>query len=80
MMPGGRIVVLPWYSLGMHRTIRRFNSLSEADAAEDEYYGALTPEQRLDLLLDLIEMYRSDQGEVAERFERVYRIDELSRS
>jgi hypothetical protein len=64
----------------MERTIRRFDSLSEADAAEDEYYASLTPEERLNILLDLVEMHRSNQDEAAEGFAKVYRVDELSRS
>lgn len=62
----------------MDFSIRRFQTLSEADSAEAEYYASLTPEQRLNILLELIEMYRSNQGEDSERFERVYRVDELS--
>ena len=64
----------------MDLTIRRFETLTEADSAEAEYYASLTPEERLNILLDLIAMYRSNQGEDSERFERVYRVDELSRS
>ena len=62
----------------MDFTVRRYDSLSEADSAEDRYYMSLTPEERLSILLELIEMYRSTYGESSERFERVYRIDELS--
>ncbi|PYS42877.1 MAG: hypothetical protein DMG14_02580 [Acidobacteria bacterium] len=58
--------------------IRRFDSLAEADEADHQYYASLTPEERLDILLELIDAYRSSYGEAAERFERVYRIDELS--
>lgn len=64
----------------MDFSIRRFETLSEADSAEAEYYASLTPEERLNILLELIEMYRSNQGEDSERLERVYRVDELSRS
>ena len=64
----------------MDFSIRRFESLSDADSAEAEYYASLTPEERLNILLELIEMYRSDQGEDPQGFERVYRVDELSRS
>jgi hypothetical protein len=64
----------------MDFSIRRFENLSDADSAEAEYYASLTPEERLNILLELIEMYRSNQGEDSEIFERVYRVDELSRS
>ena len=63
----------------MDFSMRRFETLSEADSAEAEYYASLTPEERLNILLELIEMYRSNQGEDSERLERVYRVDELSR-
>ena len=43
----------------MDFSIRRFESLAEADSAEAEYYASLTPEERLNILLELIEMYRS---------------------
>jgi hypothetical protein len=61
----------------MDLTIRRFESLAEADSAEVEYYASLTPGDRLNILFDLVE---SGQDEDSERFERVYRVDELSRS
>jgi hypothetical protein len=64
----------------MDLTIRRFETLSDADSAEAEYYASLTPEERLNILFELIKMYRSSQGEDSERFERIYRVDELSRS
>ena len=58
----------------------KFETLSEADSAEIAYYASLTPEERLNVLFELIRMYGSSQGEDSERFERVYRVDELSRS
>ena len=64
----------------MDWTIRTFDNLTEADSAETAYYASLTPEERLNILFDLIAMYRSSEGEDSERFERVYRVDELSRS
>jgi hypothetical protein len=39
----------------------------------------LTPAERIDILLGIIEHYRSSLGEAAERFERVCRVTELSR-
>jgi hypothetical protein len=64
----------------MDYVIRRYDSLAEADSAEAQYYGSLTPEERLDILFDLIESYRSANGEGSKGFERVYRVDELSRN
>ncbi len=63
----------------MDSMIRPYDSLAEADAADDAYYASLAPQERLEILLELIEMYRTTQGEDSERLERVYRIDELER-
>ena len=63
----------------MERVGQVFRSFEEADRADDAYYASLTPEERLDILLDIIERYRSSLGEAAERFERVHRVIELSR-
>ncbi len=63
----------------MDRVAQVFSSFDEADRADDEYYASLTPQQRLDILLEIIEQYRSSLGEAAERFERVHRVVELSR-
>jgi hypothetical protein len=64
----------------MEYVIRQFGSLTEADSGEAQYYASLTPKERLDILLDLLEIGRSAYGEASKGFERVYRIDELSRS
>jgi hypothetical protein len=63
----------------MDRVAQVFDSFDKADRADDEYYAGLTPEERLDILLEMIERYRSSLGAAAERFERVHRIVELSR-
>lgn len=61
----------------MDRVARVFRSFEDADGADDQFYADLTPEQRLDLLLELVERHRSALGEAAGRFERVHRIIEL---
>jgi WSTF, HB1, Itc1p, MBD9 motif 1 len=43
-----------------------------------QFYADLTPEERLDILLELVERHRSALGEAASRFERVHCIVELS--
>jgi hypothetical protein len=63
----------------MERVAQVFRSFEEAEQADDEYYASLTPEERLDILLTMIERHRSSLGEPAERFERVYRVVELAR-
>ena len=55
-----------------------FHSFDEADKAEDEFYAELTPKERLDILLELVERHRSALGKAANRLERVHRIVELA--
>jgi len=55
-------------------------SLDAADQADEQFYADLTPQERLDLLLELIERHRSALGASAERLERVHRVVELSQS
>jgi len=62
----------------MERTVAKFSSHQEAEQATLEYYRSLTPEQRLDILLELIEASRKEGDAASERFERVYRIVKLS--
>jgi hypothetical protein len=64
----------------VERVARKFRSFEEADQADDQFYADLTPEERLDVLLELVERYRGTLGETADRFERVHRIVELERS
>ncbi len=64
----------------MDKVAQVFDSLGAADRSDRAYYAALTPGERLDILLDLIARYRESLGETAERFERVYRVLELSES
>ena len=61
----------------MEKVVRIFRSHEEADEADREYFQALTPQQRLDIFLELLWRGRSDD-EAGERLERVYRIVELS--
>ena len=63
----------------MQKTLQLFHSFDEAERADDEYYASLTPQQRLDILLDLIAAHRESAGETATRLERVYRLTQLSR-
>ncbi|HEX6088155.1 MAG TPA: hypothetical protein VF266_26730 [Thermoanaerobaculia bacterium] len=62
----------------MKRVVQMFSSFQDGDAADDQFYADLTPGERLDILLELIERHRSTLGEAASRFERVHRIIELS--
>jgi hypothetical protein len=52
-----------------------FHSFAEADKADGEYYRSLTPEQRLEILFDLVKSQQPDEPE--QRLERVCRIIKL---
>ena len=63
----------------MELAARKFASHPDADAADREYYLSLTPQQRLDILFELVSQYRKEHG-LSDRIERVYRIVELEQS
>ena len=58
----------------MEFTVRKFASHEEADKADREYYRSLTPERRVEILLELVETYSNAS---AKGFERVYRFVKL---
>src|ERR1043165_3599365 len=60
------------------RVVRVFRSFEDADEADDEYYAELKPNERLDILLELVERHRSGLGKAASGLERVHRIVELT--
>lgn len=62
----------------MDRVVQIFHSFEDADQADDQFYAELAPEDRLAMLLELIERQRSALGESAGRFERVHHVVELS--
>ena len=64
---------------GVERVVQIFRNFEDADEADDRFYAGLTPEARLEMLLELVERHRSALGEAASRFERVHHIVELSR-
>jgi len=64
----------------MERVVRKFRSHAEAEAADREYYRNLTPKQRVDILLDLMNLARDPANEAHQRLARVYRIVPLKRS
>ena len=59
----------------MEKVARIFRSFAEADQANVEYYRSLTPEQRLEILFELIANAQPDETE--QRPERVCRIIKL---
>lgn len=61
----------------MEKVIRVLNGFEDAAAEDRKYYASLTPQQRLDLALEIGRLYREGLSESGERFERVYRVIEL---
>jgi hypothetical protein len=58
--------------------LRTFSSFQEAEDADRAFYASLSPQQRLEILIDLIQRHRESIGEAPEGFERVYRVVELT--
>jgi hypothetical protein len=59
----------------VEKIVRKLQSHAAAEQADTEYYRSLTPQQRLDLLLDLLRQVTSNEAE--QGFVRVYRITKL---
>ena len=59
----------------MEKIARVFHSFAEAEKAELEYYRSLTPEQRLEILFDMVHAQQPDESQ--QRLERVCRIIKL---
>jgi hypothetical protein len=58
----------------MERVIRKFDSFEAAEAAEIEEDRAMTPEQRIEIVLEL--QARVDPDGAKQGFQRVYRVVE----
>jgi hypothetical protein len=67
------------YNADVEKVARVFGSHDEADEADRRYFESLTPQQRLDIFLELLWRGRSGD-DAAQRLERVYRVVELSQS
>lgn len=63
----------------MDRVAQVFTSFADADAADEDYYAGLTGNERVEILLALVEHYRRGLGPAAERFERVCQVAQLAR-
>ena len=60
-------------SFSVQKTVRKFQTLAEADKVNREFYRNLSPEERLNILLQL------SKHEPERRLERVYRVTKLPR-
>jgi hypothetical protein len=58
--------------------VAKFTSHQESQEATRLYYQRLSPAERLEILLELIDSFRKESGATSEGFERVYRISQLS--
>lgn len=58
----------------MKKTLRVFKSFTEAENADREYYRALTPAKRIEMLLILRDQHRPYPNDITEGFKRVYRV------
>lgn len=61
------------------KTVHKFDSFEDSERADRAFYAALTPQQRLDLLLEIIAREREGLGEAGERCARVCRVVKLPR-
>ncbi len=61
----------------LERTVRKFSSHEDADRKERRYYRSLTPRQRLEILLELVEAGQEEKHAARGGLARVYRIAEL---
>lgn len=57
--------------------VQKFANHEDAAKSDVLYYRELTPAQRLEILLELIDRFRRDNNAPADRLERVYRIVKL---
>ncbi|HTV48801.1 MAG TPA: hypothetical protein VMG59_10205 [Phycisphaerae bacterium] len=57
----------------MQKQVRKFRSHAQAEAADRAYYKSLTPEQRLDILLDIVNSQRSND-ENSRRLARIHTV------
>ena len=64
----------------MERRVQVFRSFEEAERADEEFYASLTPQQRVDLLLELVAAWRESRGDAAEGIANVHRVVDLSES
>jgi hypothetical protein len=58
----------------MNKTVVKFNSFADAQRADRRYYLSLTPQQRLDILLELVARHRDTHDNAAEGLARVCRV------
>lgn len=63
----------------MEKVVHRYGSFAEAAEAERRAYAALSPQERLDLLLEMLSETWTDDDEATAGLQRVYRVVELGK-
>lgn len=58
----------------MEKVARIFRSFEEAEEADRRFYASLTPQQRLDMMIELLDFRGFDSNGASQRLERVYRV------
>jgi hypothetical protein len=61
----------------MEKVVRKFSSFAEQEAADHRYYASLTPQQRLQIMLELNFGERSGRNDATGRIQKVCRIVKL---
>jgi hypothetical protein len=64
----------------MEHVVAKFANHEEAERADREYYLRLTPQQRIDILLELIARHHEGDDEASKGFARIYRVTKLEQS
>ena len=59
------------YNRRMEKVVRTFRNFEEAEEADYAFYSELTPEQRLEILGQLLSLIQEDHGAI-QRSARVY--------
>jgi acyl-CoA reductase-like NAD-dependent aldehyde dehydrogenase len=58
----------------MERSVRVFSSYSAAERADADAWARMSPQERLDLALEIAARYREGLGEAGQGFARVCRV------
>jgi hypothetical protein len=61
----------------MERVVGVFEGNEAADRADAAFYVSLTPQERVDLVLELVARHRESLGEAGQGFKRVCRVIDL---
>jgi hypothetical protein len=63
------------YTIPVEKIVRKFQSHRASQQSDVEYYRSLSPQQRIEILLDLIAQGTPDEAQ--QGFARVYRVTKL---